>query len=557
MASGLLGISLTGLNAAQANLATTSQNISNVNTAGYHRQSTNLATANSTTASYGSIGNGVDVASVGRAYSSFLDSQVISSQGQLSSYQTYSQYATQLNSLLGDQNSALSTSISNFFSSLQNVANDPTSIVARQTAISAGAGLAGQFSNVSNGIADIQQSVNQQVQTISSQVTAYAQGVASLNSQIAVAQSSNGANANTLMDQRDQLVANINKLVNVSVVNQAGSGYNLYLGNGQPLVVGTTANGLTAVSNPADPTQMQPALQVGNSQVVLDSTQITGGQLGGLLSFRDQMLVPTQRELGNVAYTLATQVNAQSTQGFDLNGAAGTSFFNTPSIQSPIANKNNTGTGVLSLAVTNSNLLANSDYKLSYDGTNYTLTRSSDGTSYSNTSLAGLSATVQASEGFSLGLTSGTINANDTYLIRPTQYSANSFSVAITDPNKIAAAGPGTPATVSAGPGDNSNALAMAQLQTSKLLSNGTATLQTAFNQIVGGNATLTNAATVNQTSYQTLTDQATQAQQSFSGVNLDEEAANMIQYQQAYQAAAKALQVASSLFNTILTAIQ
>ncbi|MDR3394294.1 MAG: flagellar hook-associated protein FlgK [Parasulfuritortus sp.] len=557
MASGLLGISLTGLNAAQANLATTSQNISNVNTAGYHRQSTNLATANPTTASYGSIGNGVDVASVGRAYSSFLDNQVISSQGQLSNYQTYSQYATQLNSLLGDQNSALSTSISNFFSSLQNVANDPTSIVARQTAISAGTGLAGQFSNVSSGIADIQQSVNQQVQTISSQVTAYAQSVASLNSQIAVAQSSNGANANTLMDQRDQLVADINKLVNVTVVNQAGSGYNLYLGNGQPLVVGTTANGLSAVSNPADPIQMQPALQVGNSQVVLDSTQITGGQLGGLLSFRDQMLVPTQRELGNVAYTLATQVNAQSTQGFDLNGTAGTSFFNTPSIQSPIANKNNTGTGVLSLAVTNSNLLANSDYKLSYDGTNYTLTRSSDGTSYSNGSLAGLSTTVQASEGFSLGLTSGTINANDTYLIRPTQYSANSFSVEITDPTKIAAAGPGATATVSAGPGDNSNALAMAQLQTSKLLSNGTATLQTAFNQIVGGNATLTNAATVNQTSYQTLTDQATQAQQSFSGVNLDEEAANMIQYQQAYQAAAKALQVASSLFNTILTAIQ
>jgi flagellar hook-associated protein 1 FlgK len=360
------------------------------------------------------------------------------------------------------------------------------------------------------------------------------------------------------------------------------------------------------------------------------------------------MLVPSQREVGKVAYTLATQMNAQSAQGYDLNGVAGTDFFSTPSVQNPIANLNNTGNGSLTLGVTNSNLLANSDYKLSYDGANYMVTRTSDGTSYSNANIAGLSAAVSAGEGFSLSLSSGTINAGDSYVIRPTQYSAYGLSVAITDPTKIAAAGQGVdvtplgtgtstgtaslastaarplpnsitltyssgaPATITvtdnngtlpaptiatfnygsgtpmtfngitvtitdgpsgppnngdaftvdnsaatSGPGDNYNALQMANLQTSKLLSNSSTTLQTTFNQIIGGNATLTNAATINQKSYQTLTDQATQAQQSFSGVNLDEEAANLIQYQQAYQAAAKAMQIASGLFNNILTAIQ
>ncbi|OIO78466.1 MAG: flagellar hook-associated protein FlgK [Hydrogenophilales bacterium CG03_land_8_20_14_0_80_62_28] len=551
MASGIFGITLMGLNAAQSNLSTTSQNIANVNTAGYHRQSTNLTTAQPMTTGYGMVGSGVDVVGVARSYSRFLENQVVSSQGQLSSYQTYGQYASQLNALLGNQNSALSASLADFFASVQNVANDPTSIVARQALIASGNGLTGQFDNASKGLSDLQQSVDQQVQSIATQVSSYGKSIAVLNTQITVAQASGSDKVNALLDQRDQLVAEINKLVNVNVLNQTDSGYTLYIGNGLPLVQGSQANVLKAVANPADPTQSQPALQIGNGIIPLDTAQITGGQLGGLLAFRDQMLMPSQRELGKVAYTLATRVNGQSGLGFDLNGAAGTDFFSTPAVRPPVANLNNTGNGLLNLSLTDPNLLANSDYKLAYDGANYTLTRVSDGTSYSNATLAGLGAAVSAAEGFSFSLSSGTINAGDSYLIRPSQYAANGLSVLITDPSKIAAAGP------SGLPGDNGNALLLASLQSQKLLANGSVTLQTAFNQLVGQNASLTNAATLGQQSYQTLTDQATQAQQSFSGVNLDEEAANLIQYQQAYQAAAKAMQIASSLFNNILSAIQ
>jgi flagellar hook-associated protein 1 FlgK len=463
MASGILGISLMGLTAAQSNLSTTSQNIANVNTDGYHRQATNLATATPITAGSTTLGNGVDVVGVGRAYSSFLDNQVTSSQTQLSSYETYSQYATQLNSLTGGQNSTFSTSLANFFSSIQNVANDPTSTIARQDMLTSGNTLAGQFNNISSALGDIQQSVNQQIQSISTQVTYYAKSIATLNTQITSAQATNSTNANDLLDKRDQLVAEMNKLVNVSVVNQPGSGYSLYIGNGLPIVQGGVANGMTSLPNPSDPTQTIPALQIGSTSVPLDSTQISGGQLGGLLSFRSQMLSPSQTQLNNLASTLTTQINTQSALGYDLNGTQGTDFFT---------------------------------------------------------------------------------------------LSGSTLSVAISDPSKIAAAGEGASTGVSAGRGDNSNALAMADLQTSKLMPNSS-TLQAAFNQLVGQNASLTNAATLNQQTYQALTTQATQAQQSFSGVNLDEEAANLIQYQQAYQAAAKAMQVASSLFSTILTAIQ
>lgn len=647
MASGILGTALLGLNASQTSLNTTSLNISNVNTTGYHRQITMVTTNTPLSTAAGSVGTGVNVSSIVRAYSTFLEKQVLTTQGQVSNYETYTQYATQMNSILGSQDSTLSAAMSGFFSSVQDLASasDPTSTSARQSLLSAATTLASQFSSVSNSLGDIATSVNQQVTTIASQVTSYAQSIANLNKQIAASQaggSGNDTSTNALMDQRDAAVAALNKLVTVTVVDQGRSGYNVYVGNGEPLVVGAQANAMVATSNPSDPTQLQPAIQIGSSAVTLDSSQISGGQLGGLLSFRDQMLVPTQRELGTVAYTLATQMNAINSQGYDLYGAAGGNIFSTPTVQNPIANQHNTGNGVLSLSLNDTNKLANSDYKLSYDGTNYTLTRLSDGTSYSNSSLAALSSTVSANEGFSLSLTSGTINSGDTYLIRPTQYSAAALSVVITDVNKIAAAGEGATATAtgtntgtatvsgasldstttrpidnytltyaaatgtfavtdtttstsvgtftytsgspisfngisvtitgapangdsftvtnsgaSAGSSDNSNALLMANLQTQKVLSNGSNTLSAEFNQLVTQNATLESSASSNQSAYQTLNDQATSAQQSYSGVNLDEEAANLIKYQQAYQAAAKVMQVASKLFDTIINTLQ
>jgi len=637
MASGLFGISLSGLSAAQANLSTTSQNIANVNTAGYHRETTNQVNSAPQWTSSGVVGSGVEVASVTRAYSSFLENQVTSSQTQLSSYQTYNQYATQLNSLLGDQNSALSSSLSDFNSNLQNVANDPTSTVARQTLISSGNALVGQFQAVSSGLNSIQQGVNQQVQTIASQVTSYAKSIAALNVQITAAQASNSSNANTLMDQRDELVSQLNQLVNVNVVNQSGSGYNVYIGNGQSLVAGSQANSMSTVENPSDPSQLLPAITVGNSQATLTSAQITGGQLGGLLAFTDQMLNPTQAGLGNVANTLVTQINSQSVQGFDLSGTQGTAFFNIGQGPQPIvASTGNTGTGVFTLSLTDSSQVANESgsYTLSFNGTNYSL---SDGTtSYSNSTISGLNSSLtSAGLGFNVNMITGAMQSGDSYTITPSALKnvIPGLSVAITNPSQIAAAGPGitsayngstagvnivasgalpssanppltltynasgtitavdsaspqnsygpftytsgnplsfdgvsvtitgAPANndtftlssnpgVSAGNGDNSNVLMMAD-------ANNLNTLKTAFNQMVAQNATLTNSATTNQETFQTLTNQATQAQQSFSGVNLDTEAANLIQYQQAYQAAAKSLQVASTLFNSILTAIQ
>ena len=462
MGTGIFGISLTGLNVAQQNMATTSQNIANVNTDGYHRQTLLQSTAKpQATGSSGTIGSGVNSTDVTRAYSQFLDGQINQNQGQLSSYEAYGQYATQLNSLTGSTDSAFANAMSSFFSSMQEVANDPTSLVARQGMISSGINLSQQYSSVSTGLTNMANSINTDLKSMTSQVNNYAQTLAKLNGQIAVTQAS-GGNTNQLLDQRDSLVAEINKLINVSVVNQQGSGYNLYLADGQPLVVGGQANSLTTVQNPSGPTgELVPALQIGSTTITLSSSQISGGQISGILNFRDQMLTPTQSGLKNIVDQLVTAVNTQHASGEDLNGNPGGAFFNTTS-------------------------------------------------------------------------------------------SASGFSVAISDPNLIAAASTGE------GPGGNSNILALIGVQSDTTYTglNGQ-TLQGSFTNLVGKNASYESLATSNQNAYQSLTDQATQAQQSFSGVNLDEEAANLIKYQQAYQAAAKALQVSSGLFNDILSALQ
>lgn len=555
MPSGILGIGVLGLSAAQFGIRTTQYNISNVNSPGYHRQGTNLATSLPILTGAGFLGNGVNVTGVSRAYDTFLENELSLSQAQLSRHQAYANYATRMDAVFGGESSGLGVVFNEFFSAVNEVANAPTSLVARQSLLSAGSNLARRFDDLDTLTRNMQDSLNQQMRDITGQVTIYARQIAEINVRINTLQSGNGDfTSNDLLDQRDRLAAEVNKLVGANVVVQSDGSYNLYIGSGQALVSGGRANSMAVIADPSDSAQRVPTLRVGSSDVVLGSNQVRAGMLGGLLAFRDDMLVPTQRQLGTIAYAMASGFNAQHALGFDLNGVAGGDFFSPPTVRQPVAHQNNAGNAVYTVSIDDINLLPDSDFRLGYDGTDYTLTRLSDGTAFTGGSLAALNTAI-AGEGISFTLTSGTIQAGDSYLVRPTQVAAHGLSVAINDPAEIAAAGddPAQLGLQSLGPGDNSNALLLAGLQGQKLLANTSNTLQVAYNQIVGRNAALASSADINVQAYETLTQQAEAAQQAFSGVNLDEEAVNLIQYQQAYQAAARAIQIASSLFEEIL----
>lgn len=545
MASGILGIGLTGLYAAQAGIRTTEHNISNVNTAGYRRQEVGLAALQPMYGGTAYFGGGVAVETVRSLYSQFLDNEVLMNQTQLSRYETYAAGAGQIDQMLGDANSGLSGALDKFFGAVNELATDATSGVARQVLISAGNNLAGRINTLDSQIRSFIGNSNNEVATLVGKANLFASQIASLNSQIARAEAaSSGLVANDLRDQRQQLIAELNRIVNVSAVQQSDGYMNIYVGSGQALVVGPEAYALSTGLDPNNSALRVPTMEIGGATLALDGDLIQGGQLGGLLAFREEVLLPAQRDLDRIAFALADQFNTRHAAGFDAAGVAGGNFFSAAStlLKQPVAASGTTGTA--SVALASSSRLVASDYSLGFDGASYTVLRLSDGASATYT--PGSEVTIGGvGQGFSLNV-AGAV-AGDRWSVRPLDGAARGFAQVLKDPAGIAAAGASADA-----PGDNSNALLLAALRLDGGFGNGV-TFNTAYSQAIGRTASLASAADLNQAAFTSLVSSAQAASRAVSGVNLDEEAVNLIRFQQAYQASARAIQIAASLFDEVL----
>ncbi len=550
MASGSLGIALTGLSAAQAGIRTTQHNISNINTAGFRRQEVGYTALNPSFLGTAFFGAGVGVSTVRSLYSQFQDSQVLVDQAQLSRSQAYATQASQIDTLAGDTDSGMTSAMDAFFDATQAVASDPTSNAARQVMLSSGRNLASRFNNLSAAFNDIRVDSNREVAATVTRINTLASQIADLSGNIARAEAGSGQPANDLRDQRDQLVSDLNKLINVTPVQQGDGAFNLFVGNGQPLVVGSSVSTLTTIADARNPEFSVPALNLaGGVTQALDASMATGGSLGGLMAAREEVLLPAMQDLDRLALAFAAQFNTLHVAGFDKQGNAGGDFFTATATLSqyiqPAAYPGNTGTQTVSATLSDASQIQASDYELSYDGAAYTLTRLSDGASSPAAAVATINGVAQ---GFTLATGAGVPQAGDRWLIRPSHGAAGSIAALINDPNQVAAS-----ASAAGSPGDNNTALLLANLQTASTTINGTDTFSSAYAQLVARTATLASEADINVSAYETLTSQSKAAQQSISGVNLDEEAANLIRFQQAYQASAKALQISSSLFNDLI----
>lgn len=541
MASNILGIGQSALAAAQVGLSTAGHNIANAATPGYTRQVVVQGTAMAQNFGFGFLGQGTEISTVKRVYNEYLGTQVRSAQTAKSGMDSYYGQIRQIDNMLANPTSGLSPVLQNFFSGIQELASNPSSIPARQAALSSAESLVARFQSMANRLDEMADGVNSQIVSSTANINTYAVQIAQLNDAIGRAQRATGQPPNDLLDQRDQLVLDLGKEIKATVVKQGDGDYNVFIGNGQPLVVGGKTYTLSNVSSPTNPEKIELAYTAANgSTVIVGESGLAGGKLGGLIEFRSKTLEPTQNALGRLAIGLGSTFNAQHQLGFDLNGVAGGDFF---AVSSPLVRSSgtNTGSATISASISNVNALTTSDYQMSYDGANYTVTRLSDKTS---TTFASFPQTI---DGVDLSLTSGAV-AGDIFLIRPTAKGASGMGMAITDPADIAAA------AVTGAVGDNRNALALGALQTAKILGNGTATYQGAFSQLVSqvGNKTreleLTSSASGN------LLSELTASMQAESGVNLDEEATNLLRYQQAYQAAAKSMQIAGELFDMLLT---
>ena len=542
-------IGQSALAAAQAGISTAGQNIANVSTLGYSRQSVVQTATTPQPLGFGYLGQGTQVTAIRRIYSDYLGGQVVSAQS--SSSQLDAQYSLiqQIDNMLADPSAGLSPAMQDFFNSLQDVSTYPADAPARQAALSSAQAMASRFRDLHSRLEDVRQGMNLQITDSVKSINSAAQQLVALNRAIDSAQSvSNGAPANDLLDQRDQLVSDLSKQIKVTVTQQRGQ-YSVSIGNGQPLVTGASFHTLKTVASRTDPSRLEVAYDIPGQQSILTSDSLAGGALGGLLEFRSQTLEPTQNALGRVALGLASAINDQQQSGYTRSNVAGGNFFNLPAMRT-VASSANQGQASISAALTDASKLTTSDYRLQFVDGQFSLTRLSDNTVLKTSTDLNTTLSASSSEGFSIAL-SGTPVNGDEFLIRPTAGVAGSLSVAISNTNDIAAASSRNSA------GDNSNILKMIALQTGKTLNGGNDSYQSAYAQLVNQVGSKTAELAATSTSAATIRNQAQAASQNVSGVNLDEEAANLIKYQQAYQAAGKVLQLAKQMFDSLIASFQ
>lgn len=657
MTSSLLNIGLSGLNAASWGLQATGQNISNVATPGYSRVRPIYQETQGHYSPSGYLPQGVSTTTVQRQYSDFLTSALNDAQAKGSSLATYYSLAAQLNNLVGSPTAGISTAIPGFFNGLQDVANNPSSLATRQTAMSKAQVLVDQFHAAGEQYAQLRSSTNTQITGAVSEINGYARQIAQLNAEFATA-SGLGQPPNDLLDRRDLAVSNLSQLVGGQVVSGA-NGVSVFMPGGQPLVNGTTSYELGAVTSPADPTELSIAwlgaagANPKPSPVDLPDSRITEGVLGGLIRFRRETLDPAQAQLGAIALSLAQQVNSQNAMGVDLGGRQGADLFRfgDPTVY---ANRKNTGDAQLGVTIVDGVKPPPGDFTLSFDGSSYSLTDKATG------NVVGTAKAMPATlNGMTFEL-SGAMAAGDSFTVLPTRGVLDSFALATTDGAAIAAASPVTgsagttntgggkvtvgvtgsgysiptsptslkfmsspepgqlsgfpvgssvtlagtpPATIditspdtpvpydpakglaltinsstpgamngvkvelsgkpangdtftigrnTGATGDGSNALALSNILKAKEFSGGV-TLSSGFANYVNNVGNTTNQLKSAATAQNAVVQQVSAAQQSVAGVNINEEAANLMYYQQLYQANSKVIQTASTLFDTVL----
>jgi flagellar hook-associated protein 1 FlgK len=647
----LFSIGTSGLLAFQRALSTVSHNIANANTEGYSRQSAQLVTRPPQASGDGFIGTGVEVETIRRSYDAFVESSLRTSTSATAEFEAFHALASQLDNVVANSDAGVSASLQRFFNAVQDVADTPTSSSARQVMLSESEQLATQFNELAGWVESARGQVNSELQNGVQQINQYSSAIAELNENIVVEQGRSGQPPNDLLDQRDTLIKQLSEWVSVTTLQQDDGAVNVLVGSGQALVTANKATPLMVIPQAGDPKQLDIAVQgTGGIQVPITS-QVSGGRIGGVLNFRDQMLDQAANSLGLTAIGLGTFINEQHRRGMDLDGALGLDVFSVaqPQVLTVAGNPAN-----VAVAFDDVTQLSNADYKLQFNAGAWELSNSLTGQTIPMTG-SGTAADPFVAEGVSIEVSGAPANG-DTYLLRPTRNGAIEMQMLLANGRQIAAAAPvrsvvninntgtgdisaGTvtdidnpvfqttpgqltpsvtvrftsatsydlydsadlttpleagiaydPATggelfptpggldhgyrmqISGAPlagdefsteyntdgiGDNRNALLLAGLATEKLLYAGSASVTDSYNKLVADVGTGTKQAEINSLAQKGILEQTMATRESISGVNLDEEAANLVRYQQAYQAAAQVIATAGSLFDTLLSAVR
>jgi len=462
--SDLFNIGVSGLKTAQQQLATTGHNISNVNTPGYARQRTEQSSLKPSYSGAGYTGNGVQADNTVRYYDEFLEDQIRSSNSQLSKFETYNDLAAQVDNILANPDAGLTPTLEDFFSALQEANDYPSSAAARSVLLSSANTLTERFQSIQNNLNDLNSQANNRLVDISNEISSRSKSIAQLNEQIA-SYSSSGTTPNDLLDKREQLIKEVSERVEVDVVYQDNGAANVFIGSGQPLVLGNNAFSMSVENSQYSPQDKRILLNGANGSIDM-TAQIRGGELQGVMDFKSDILDASLNALGSIAASVSAEVNAQHQLGMTLRETSpgvfnlGGNFFSDISTGNALNSSNNLGNASYTYNITDTSVLTSNDYEMSYSSNagldTFSLTRLSDGMVFSgsgadtttalgalNNDLANLPPNaVNTPQGISINLAGGVVQAGDSFLFQPTRELAGNISVQVSDELDIALASP-------------------------------------------------------------------------------------------------------------------
>lgn len=662
MSINLYQTGVSGLLSAQQQLATTGNNIANVNTEGYTRQRTEQGAAVGNYNGGNFVGSGTYVQDITRLYDQFSYKEQLLNKSNLGNADSISLDLNQLNEIMSFSSEAIDGSIQRFYQAVNSIADNPNDIGLRNIALSQANVLAQDFNSISNNLDQLEKSTNGEIEEMASKISQISLDLAKINEQILQNKDiSQTGQPNDLLDKRDQLVNELGEYTSVSTIEDTHGVMTVMIGNGATLVAGITPLTVSVEAGISDPLQTRLQLNSRNGKVALDASKL-GGAIAAKIEYRDEHITQARSELNRLAMAVSQTLNQSQAQGLDLNEEQGLDIFtdiNSTLLQTSrvLSSSKNSGSVEAGINITDVSLVPTNEFSVKYDGSDYIMTNTRDG---STTTLVETTPGVYPTEfGFEFTVNSGTPNANDSFTLRPTENSAALMKVTLNDPKGIAASSaievqaddnnvsngavsivnvtdpevarsftdtvnadltvdvyesapgvfdyrvfnaatpppaatiasgsfaagstavvdmPPSPATAAFqieiaglpvgqgalarekftisdafGSGNASNASLMAATQEEQILGGGKQTFSQALATATAQVGSSASSAELVADTAQALFTQAYNRNQSNSGVNLDEEAANLLKYQQAYQASSQIISVANTIFDTLL----
>jgi len=615
----MLNIASLSLNTFKKALEVTSHNVANVSTEGYTRQQVIIQSSAPSNAGNNYQGAGSTVGGIDRLYSEYLQTQLYSSQSLKDRYETQLTLSKQVEGIVASNDEGIQEFMNRYFDSLQALSDNPTSTTSRQLVLDEANSLESHVGNLASVLDDVSYQTNNQITDIVTEINNRLEAIQDLNTQIEFILNNTESQPNDLLDQRDQAILEISEYVDIKTYYHENGGVDIYTAGGRvPLLSSNTLMQLEASrSEYRDENRTEIYAYIGDQKQLI-SDKIVGGELGGIFDYRENMLGQAQNDLGVTLNGIVSAMNWQHYQGYDMNDQAGGNIFE-PLSMNAIDSVNNTGgiygsdisvsfnpnPGVSEPPYDGSSALANQpatygdkqtylenanteigkfqprEYELmynqatdSFDFFDYQTKLAVEDSAGNPISVArGTAANV---EGLYFDFTAVTTPPvdEDSFLVKPHQQILEDFTKVLTAPEELAtrgqspidsvgsAAGLADEAPAPAAVGDNVNIANMAGLQSAKLLfadnvGNATESLLGGYSKMAVNVGMYVRGTDIQYTAQTNVHDVMVMQRESYSGVSLDEEAANLIKYQQAYEASAQIVSTVQEMFRTLLNISQ